>query len=196
MPRAQNLTNQTFGKLTALSPLSTRTRNGSRIWRCACECGNFHEVSQQALVSGHTKSCGCSKRTRVTGSHAKVWAVLEGTSPKSIPDICKLTKLSWLTVRDVIRKMHHEGKVYIVEWSTATTPMWVPWDGTEGPVDAPKPIPMPGRERVHKHRQRAKLARDAAAAVQVQVEIQTPTAEVAQSDPEPEAPAWWEHLKD
>lgn len=199
MPKAVNIAGQQFGKLKALTPTSQRTANGSRVWTCECECGNTCEKSQQALVSGHVKSCGCARYVKVTGSRAKVIAELENwiAVPKSIPDICKATKLSWLTVRDVIRKLHHEGKVHIVSWSSVSTPEWGLILPTSTIIDdAPKPEPMPVRERVRKHRQKAKLARDAEQGVPVQVEIETPSAAPAEDESEPEAPAWWEHIKE
>lgn len=59
--RAINLTNQTFGKLTALFPTEKRTEDGYVIWTCKCECGNICDVSSRFLVKGGTKSCGCLK---------------------------------------------------------------------------------------------------------------------------------------
>ena len=201
MPKAQNLAGQKFGKLTALAPLSKRTRNGSRVWACTCDCGGIAEVSQQALKSGHTKSCGCGRLTRTTGSAQRVVQALGHWSavPKSITDIMELTKLSWLTVRNALRKLHSSEYVYIPEWENASTPLWSLRD-PNGPddlmIDAPRPKPKTPGQRVSDHRRKRKDA-EAASAVPVQVEIETATAAPAQNDvPEPAAPAWWESLKD
>lgn len=59
--RAINLTNQNFGKLTALYPTEKRSEYGHIIWKCKCECGNICEVSSKYLTNGGTKSCGCLK---------------------------------------------------------------------------------------------------------------------------------------
>lgn len=40
--------------------------SGGRVKRylCKCDCGNYHIVSGESLVSGKTKSCGCLKRMK------------------------------------------------------------------------------------------------------------------------------------
>lgn len=57
----KKLKGQTFGKLTALYPTEKRDRKGSIYWCCQCECGNIKEVTADALIYGHLKSCGCLK---------------------------------------------------------------------------------------------------------------------------------------
>ena len=57
--RALDLTNQKFGKLTALYPNGT-DNNRSIIWHCKCECGNECDVSSHDLIQNHTTSCGCN----------------------------------------------------------------------------------------------------------------------------------------
>ena len=62
--RAHNradLTGRTFGRLTALYPLEKRDRKGSVYWKCACQCGGETEATQDALVQGGVRSCGCLK---------------------------------------------------------------------------------------------------------------------------------------
>jgi hypothetical protein len=50
------------GRLTVLYPTDKRTKQGSVIWMCACDCGNKAEVSESALVHGTHVSCGCKKQ--------------------------------------------------------------------------------------------------------------------------------------
>ena len=58
----RDITNQRFGKLLALEP--TQSRSGSNIiWKCQCECGNITYVSNNNLLKGTTKSCGCLKKS-------------------------------------------------------------------------------------------------------------------------------------
>lgn len=57
----KDLTNQKFGRLTALYPLEQRTINGNIKWCCRCECGNHVDVDVSSLIRGHTSSCGCLK---------------------------------------------------------------------------------------------------------------------------------------
>lgn len=54
-----------FNRLTVVCKTEKRTKCRSCIYKCRCECGNFTEVPRNALVSGHTRSCGCYQRERV-----------------------------------------------------------------------------------------------------------------------------------
>lgn len=56
--RRLDLTNQTFGYLTALYPLEER-KNGNVVWHCRCKCGNETDVIATELKNGYVKSCGC-----------------------------------------------------------------------------------------------------------------------------------------
>jgi len=57
---ARDLAGQKFGRLTVLYRAG-RSRNGSIIWRCRCDCGQ--EIESRAAVLGtNTKSCGCLQR--------------------------------------------------------------------------------------------------------------------------------------
>ncbi len=49
-----------FGRLVALYPTLNRNAKGSILWKCLCDCGNNCYVSEDTLVNGSTKSCGCS----------------------------------------------------------------------------------------------------------------------------------------
>ena len=42
MPKAIDITNQKFGKLTAIQ--RAPSRSGKTYWLCKCECGNEKEV--------------------------------------------------------------------------------------------------------------------------------------------------------
>jgi len=53
---------ETFNHLTAIKIVG-KTKNGTKIWLCKCDCGNLHKVDGSSLALGKTKSCGCS-RTR------------------------------------------------------------------------------------------------------------------------------------
>lgn len=55
----QDLSGQRFGKLVVVSPIEKRTRQGSRIWECRCDCGCTTYVSAANLKGGSTNSCGC-----------------------------------------------------------------------------------------------------------------------------------------
>lgn len=65
--KALDLTNQKFGKLTAIKRAPKRNDKYTR-WQCQCECGNFTEVRTDYLRSGHTISCGCEKDKNFSSS--------------------------------------------------------------------------------------------------------------------------------
>lgn len=64
MKRAKNLrykdiSNQKFGRLTAIKYIGRTFIGRSATWDCICDCGNKIVVDARRLKSGNTKSCGC-----------------------------------------------------------------------------------------------------------------------------------------
>lgn len=57
----KNLTNQKFGKLTAIEkgPSVLSGKNLRSTWNCKCDCGNYKIIRTRNLLHGGTKSCGC-----------------------------------------------------------------------------------------------------------------------------------------
>ena len=55
-----DLTNQHFGKLTAIKLIENRKE---RTWLCQCDCGNQCEVTSKDLLRSHISSCGCLKKS-------------------------------------------------------------------------------------------------------------------------------------
>lgn len=55
----KDLTNQKFGKLTAIKPTDKRGPKGEVVWLCKCDCGKNTEVISSALISKKILSCGC-----------------------------------------------------------------------------------------------------------------------------------------
>ena len=60
--KCQDLTGKKFGNLTVISKSDSINRKS--YWICKCDCGNKTIVRASNLKSGHTKSCGCYKKTR------------------------------------------------------------------------------------------------------------------------------------
>lgn len=54
----KDITNNKFGKLTALYPTDARYHK-SIVWHCKCECGKEIDAPASRLSSGHILSCGC-----------------------------------------------------------------------------------------------------------------------------------------
>lgn len=56
---------KTFGKLTVIEFSHTvkynspSHKNSCRVFKCLCQCGNYHTVLRINLMNGHVKSCGC-----------------------------------------------------------------------------------------------------------------------------------------
>lgn len=57
-----DITNQKFKSLTALYPLRERSKKGSIVWHCRCDCGNEVDIPYNELVYSNIKSCGCLKK--------------------------------------------------------------------------------------------------------------------------------------
>lgn len=54
----KDITNQRFGNLIALEPTKER-KHGSIVWKCLCDCGNYHYATTELLLGGKVQSCGC-----------------------------------------------------------------------------------------------------------------------------------------
>lgn len=57
----KDLTNKVFGRLKALYPTEARDQKGSIYWHCICRCKKELDVTEDELVHGHYRSCGCLK---------------------------------------------------------------------------------------------------------------------------------------
>lgn len=64
-----DLTDKTFGRLTALERVISK--NGKPKWKCKCECGNIVEVDSYNLRKGLTKSCGCYQKEMASKANLK-----------------------------------------------------------------------------------------------------------------------------
>lgn len=65
MAKLIDLTNQKFGKLTAIKRAEDYIKpSGAKMvrWECKCDCGNTIVVRGDHLRNGTTKSCGCSRK--------------------------------------------------------------------------------------------------------------------------------------
>lgn len=58
----KNLLGQRFGKLEVVEFDGYKPQKYSNVayWKCKCDCGNIKSIRATQLVSGGTKSCGCS----------------------------------------------------------------------------------------------------------------------------------------
>lgn len=57
-----DIQNQRFDRLTALYPTGRRDKKGCVYWHCRCDCGHETEVTEDSLIQGNNRSCGCLKQ--------------------------------------------------------------------------------------------------------------------------------------
>lgn len=55
-----DITGEKYGRLTVVKKVGVK--NGSVLWLCKCDCGNYTEVTSNALRAHGTQSCGCLKK--------------------------------------------------------------------------------------------------------------------------------------
>ena len=63
MERIKSLLGQKFNRLTVVSLAFTKKL---AYWNCICECGNTKVVRSTSLRNGHTGSCGCLNKQKIT----------------------------------------------------------------------------------------------------------------------------------
>lgn len=61
---AYDLTGRRFGRLVAIRIVG-KSKGGTAMWECQCDCGNTHITKSSSLLSGDTKSCGCLHREQL-----------------------------------------------------------------------------------------------------------------------------------
>lgn len=60
MGRICNLSGKRNGRLIAIEPVGIKP-NGSVLWKCVCDCGNFHLVGADVFKPDRCTSCGCAR---------------------------------------------------------------------------------------------------------------------------------------
>lgn len=100
IPKLNNLTGQTFGRLTVIERDSSRK---GVYWLCRCECGNVVSVQACHLTMGRTKSCGCLNTPR-NQKKCVVCGALFYAPPSSkkvtCGDECRRVRKVWIYLHD------------------------------------------------------------------------------------------------
>lgn len=65
MGKLIDITGQKFGKLYALKRVENSKHYAAQ-YLCLCECGKSVVVNSNNLRTGHTKSCGCTRRDKTS----------------------------------------------------------------------------------------------------------------------------------
>lgn len=58
------LTGKRFGRLVVISKAYTN-KYKQIVWKCQCDCGEFHYTNGQLLREGRCKSCGCLQKENI-----------------------------------------------------------------------------------------------------------------------------------
>lgn len=81
--REPNLPGDKYNRLTLLEEVPRQSvRPSKRLWRCVCECGKGATVTLDHLKTGHTNSCGCWNRERL--SETRTTHGMTGTRTRKI----------------------------------------------------------------------------------------------------------------
>lgn len=55
-----NIIGNKYGLLTVVELTEKRNSQGQVLYKCLCDCGNYHYVTSTNLKNGNVQSCGCS----------------------------------------------------------------------------------------------------------------------------------------
>ena len=86
--RTKNLLGQRFGRLLVIEYFGVGA-GGRHQWLCQCDCGNQKNILSKQLISGHTQSCGCYCKQRISESR---WTGFEEMSGRLL---AKLKNNAW-----------------------------------------------------------------------------------------------------
>ena len=98
-----DITDEKFGRLTAVKLLDRRSASGDAYWECKCECGNTSEVQKSSLSNGYVKSCGCLARELSSERQKESGHKLRGK------------KFGRLTVREPVGKREGYGRLWLCD---------------------------------------------------------------------------------
>jgi len=69
MVAKKDISGKKFERLTAVCEQGRK--HGNVVWKCLCDCGNEVFTVASALITGHTKSCGCYAKDKNKQIHTK-----------------------------------------------------------------------------------------------------------------------------
>lgn len=109
MSKKIDITNQKFGKLTALYPSKVRGPQGQVKWECVCECGNRAVVFSQNLRRGFSQSCGRCPNDYFIDDAGDVNLIIR-TKGKKV--YCRISPEDFETVKPYRWSMNGSGYIF------------------------------------------------------------------------------------
>ena len=64
MGTIKDILGERFGLWTVMDYVGIDNK-GHPIWLCQCDCGKWREVTHHSLISGKSRSCGCSRKAKL-----------------------------------------------------------------------------------------------------------------------------------
>jgi hypothetical protein len=68
--KIKDITNQKFGKLTAMWPVGKKGKSNHIYWLFACDCGEYTIARASTLIVGDSQSCGCINPRKFKHGHS------------------------------------------------------------------------------------------------------------------------------
>lgn len=100
--RYKDLTGEDYGELTVTRATSKR-KEGTIVWECACSCGRSIEASRRQLIRGYITSCGHHKDDHRIGEIFGELTVLEvSRDKKRVYCKCSCGNTKWLFKYNVL----------------------------------------------------------------------------------------------
>ena len=66
MRKIHKIIGSRFGRVVAIKKVEPYGLNQRYKYECICDCGKLIQVLRSSLTNGHTKSCGCLQREKVS----------------------------------------------------------------------------------------------------------------------------------
>lgn len=114
--KGQQIEGKRFGRLIAIRPTEERSKKGSIMWECQCDCGNTKFISRAALEGGNVKSCGCLRLETVgidlVGQRFGILTAIRDTGERRYGEKvwecqCDCGKLVYVPTRKLTRDIKH-----------------------------------------------------------------------------------------
>lgn len=114
----KNLTGARIGRLTVVQNTHQKSKNGSFIWKCLCDCGRQNILTKgNNLISGHTKSCGCMS---MSSAERQITQILDNNDIKYIKEYsfsdCRSSITGRLLKFDFAIFSNNQSLLYLLEY--------------------------------------------------------------------------------